>query len=197
MPHQGRAGRRHDAGTGSTGGAVTGVSVTAASWFFALVFLGALRHKVRSWPRFRASLAAYRLVPEESIGFVAGLLVLLEGWVGVALLGVERIGLIGAALLLCLYMCAILANLLRGRREIDCGCGDEPTPLSYGLVLRNLALAGAAALASTSEPQLVRPDWHTGPVAAGAALIGYVIYMTGEQLMMNRARFARLNRGAA
>ena len=96
---------------------LSGVSVAAARWFLALMFLDAWRHKIASLPRFKANLAAYRMVPKGMVGFAAGLLLLLEGLVGLALLGLERIGLIGAALLLALYLCAIVMNLLRGRTE--------------------------------------------------------------------------------
>ena len=176
---------------------LSGVSVAAASWFLALMFLDAWRHKIASLPRFKANLSAYRMVPKGMVGFAAGPLLLLEGLVGLALLGLERIGLIGAALLLALYMCAIVTNLLRGRTEIDCGCGDIPTPLSYRLVLRNLMLAGAAVLAITVD---LRPDqltWRAGTVAVAAALSAYGIYMSVEQLIANQGRFARWHRGAA
>jgi hypothetical protein len=175
---------------------LSGVSVAVASWFLALMFLDAWRHKIASLPRFKANLSAYRMVPKGMVGFAAGLLLLLEGLVGLALLGLERIGLIGAALLLALYMCAIVTNL-RGRTEIDCGCGDIPTPLSYRLVLRNLMLAGAAVLAVTVD---LRPDqltWRAGTVAVAAALLAYGIYMSVEHLIANQGRLTRWHRGAA
>jgi hypothetical protein len=60
-------------------------------------------------------------------------------------------GGLAAAALLALYSAAIVVNLARGRREIDCGCFGpaQRQPLSPALVLRNgvlIALALVCAL---------------------------------------------------
>jgi hypothetical protein len=74
------------------------------------------------------------------------------------------------------YAGAIAANLARGRRDIDCGCGGPlgRQALSEGLVLRNLAWAGAAlACALPEAPRaLAWLDLVTvaAAVASGAAL---------------------------
>jgi hypothetical protein len=51
---------------------------------------------------------------------------------------------VAAACLLLLYAGAMAVNLLRGRSRLDCGCGSEPEPVSWFLVLRNVVFAGAA-----------------------------------------------------
>jgi hypothetical protein len=68
--------------------------------------------------------------------------------VGVALLlpQTRAVAGAGAATLLAAYAGAVLINLLRGRADIDCGCGGTAQPLSYWLVLRNVLLGGAALL---------------------------------------------------
>jgi hypothetical protein len=66
------------------------------------------------------------------------------------LLPLYRWAALGAVALLVLYSVAIAINLVRGRREIDCGCFGPAArvPLSGGLVARNALLIGAAALVS-------------------------------------------------
>ncbi|WP_289141256.1 MauE/DoxX family redox-associated membrane protein [uncultured Brevibacillus sp.] len=54
----------------------------------------------------------------------------------------QQIGAVLGGLLLILYSVAIAINLLRGRRDISCGCGGVAGnhPISWLLVLRNLLL---------------------------------------------------------
>lgn len=123
----------------------------------ALLFALAALHKLRDLRGFAALLAEYRLLPDGAALPAAAGLALAELATGTALCAPawSRAGALAAALLLSLYAGAIAANLLRGRRAIDCGCGLAPRPLGAGLVVRNALLACAAlvtALPSTSRP---------------------------------------------
>jgi hypothetical protein len=75
-------------------------------------------------------------------------------------------------------------NLLRGRRELSCGCGgpNERRPIGAWMVWRNLLLAGALALVIL--PWTLRPlqpvDLLT--VAAGIA-VAALIYMSADGLL--------------
>jgi hypothetical protein len=117
----------------------------------ALLLASAAWHKLRDFEDFRGVLADYRLLPASLVPAAAALVVVLECALGVGLLAIPRAGL-GAAGLLAGYALAIGANLARGRRHIDCGCGGGRQPLSGWLVARNLvvsaALVGAAASSS-------------------------------------------------
>jgi hypothetical protein len=92
----------------------------------------------------------YRLVPEpleRSIGY--GLpFVELAIAVGILLPGGRAPAALAAALLLTLFAGAMAINLIRGRRDIDCGCFATVLRqrLSWPLVLRNLLLAALALL---------------------------------------------------
>jgi len=165
--------------------------VVVISWLLAAVFAGACGHKVGEWQRFRAAFAAYRIVPEGLVGAVAGIVTLAEVLVVLALIILQPVGLIGAALLLGVYLVAISINLARGRRHIDCGCGDEPTPLSYRLLVRIGLLAGLAVWAGWAHG-IAGVSWAAGFVALVAALVAFGIYMAVEQLIANRGRHERL-----
>ena len=74
-----------------------------------------------------------------------------------------------AGTLLCIYMAAIAVNLLRGRRNIDCGCGGpaQKQTISEWMIARNgilLLLAFiAGSQAEARAPALVRlVDNHHG-----------------------------------
>jgi hypothetical protein len=51
---------------------------------------------------------------------------------------------------------AMALNLLRGR-VLDCGCGGAPQPLSWGLVVRNLAMV-LMATGRRAAPRRARTD---------------------------------------
>ncbi len=149
----------------------------------AVVFLLAAGHKVRDLPRFRASLAAYEIVPEGFASWSAPLLVGLELLTVAVLFLHEGRGLLLAFTLIGVYSLAIGINLLRGRTEIDCGCGDLPTPLSAWLLLRNLLLM-ALALAAGRHPVVQGSPMAWLVVAAGVTcLVG--LYLIAEHLLAN------------
>ena len=143
-----------------------------------LLLAGAALAKLRDLRAFAAAVAGYRLLPAAlagpaAAGFVAAELALASGlW----LEPLRAASALGAAGLMTLYGVAIAANLARGRRDIDCGCGGPlgRQTLSEGLVLRNLAWAGAAlACALPEAPRaLAWLDLVTlaATVAAGVAL---------------------------
>ncbi|WOJ92728.1 MauE/DoxX family redox-associated membrane protein [Congregibacter variabilis] len=113
-----------------------------------LLFVSASQHKRAELRRFAAQLEAYELLPKRLNRIFAVSLPWLELAVGVLLLIPASRGFAGftAAVLLTMYAFAVLVNLLRGRHNIDCGCGGTPQPLSYWLVLRNSVLVIGAAL---------------------------------------------------
>ena len=91
---------------------------------FALLFVSAALHKLRSLQRFAEVFRAYRLLP-DGVARLAWLVPALELTVGVGLLARRsRAGASAAgAALLVAYAAAIAINLQRGRRDLACGCG--------------------------------------------------------------------------
>lgn len=90
----------------------------------AILWLVAGTQKLRAFGEFSAVLADYRLVPDKTTDLCAAAVIALELGHGIALLlpVVRHVALIGSAALLILYAAAMAANLVRGRRFIDCGC---------------------------------------------------------------------------
>ena len=173
------------------------VLVCLISWLLAAVFAQACRHKLVAWQRFRASFLAYRIVPEKLVTVVGRSLVGLELAIVLGLIFLQTAALWAAAGLLMLYAVGIGINVMRGRQLIDCGCGDEPTPVSWVLVARNLTLAGLAALAVRYAALGVEVSWLSGSIALGMCLIAVGLYSAIEQLLANRGRHQRLWLGVA
>jgi hypothetical protein len=107
--------------------------------------------------------------------------------------GARTAGLAVMAGLLLVYTAGISINLLRGRRNIDCGCSGPSSrhELSGWLVLRNLLLLGLVLLAA--EPASGRPlNWLDVLVIAFGVLIAGGLYLSMNQLLAQAPRIARL-----
>jgi len=122
----------------------------------AVLFAAAAAHKLRSGARFAAQLAEYRLLPAA----------------------------IAAAGLLAGYGLAIAINLARGRRYIDCGCGDTRQLLSPWLLVRNGLLAGGAILVALPAEARVA-GWAEVVVGCVAFVVLVLTYLAAEKLLEN------------
>ena len=174
---------------------MTDVLTVAGSWMLALVFAAAAHHKLAEPQRFAASLAAYRLVPEGWLGVASGVATALEVIIVCLLLIAAPAGAALAAVVLLAYGGAIAVNVARGRTHIDCGCGDEPTPVSWHAVVRNLILSAVAIAVATQATPVVQ-GIAAVLVAAASAGTGYGLYRCAEELLANRGRHQRLWQGA-
>jgi hypothetical protein len=154
----------------------------------AWIFLAAAAHKSRDPDRFAAALRAYRLLPDMLVGPAGRLMAVFELAVAIGLLlPVSRtIAAWAGALLLGIYSLAMAANLIRGRRAIDCGCGgpDGRQSLSEWLLLRNALLMAAAVVAGAPASRVA--GWADWVVAVPAAVAIGLIYAACNQLLRNR-----------
>ena len=160
-----------------------------------LLFAWAAAHKVRDAARFRATVASYALLPGNWTGAAAALLIAGELSVAVALWipPLMRSAAAAAAALLLLYAGAIAVNLLRGRRDVDCGCAGAARrqPISGWLVGRNLVLA-AAALFATLPAAARTLTWIDAVTIAAGATAAALLYAAVDALLANGPRVALL-----
>ncbi len=166
--------------------------------FLALVLLHAAQHKLRDPAGFAASIADYRILPRRFAVTVGALLSALELTIGVALLApatAPRAAGAATALLL-LYSGAILINLLRGRRHLDCGCSgpSRRRAIGEGLLVRNalLVFASAVCAASGGARPLVPLDAVT--IVGGAGTLA-LLYAAADGALANAPVLAALRRG--
>ena len=166
-----------------------------AAALLAMVFLGGAWQKLRDADGFVMVVEQYRLLPEAWSTAAARGLIAAEAAAGLLLLPLATRAA-GAALALAVLVAvtaAVAINLLRGRREIDCGCGgpEGGQRLSWGLVLRNGVLAAAALLAMAAEAprELV---WLDGLTVVAGALALYGLLAAANQLLANQPRLLKL-----
>ena len=170
--------------------------VYTARFGIATLFVSAAISKARNYSIFRATLLDYQLVPKQLLGFVAALVLTIEFLVVVSVFSgaFAPIGMQIAAVLLLMYGAAIGANLLRGRRDIDCGCTGPAVrqSLTGWLVIRNIALSMIAivGIAIPLERVMAVSDYV---LIAGSLGAGLVIYAAANQLMVSLPRLDSLD----
>lgn len=118
--------------------------------FTALVLLVAGISKLGSRHEFTETVRNYDLLPEYLSVFAGRWIPVLEVMIGLSLLLGVLVSLttFASAALFILFSIAVAVNLLRGRRNISCGCfgPQQNHHLTWILVARNMILAGLVAL---------------------------------------------------
>lgn len=163
--------------------------------FLGLFFLAAALHKLRHRQAFAAALGGYALLPRALLGPAAVTLLVSEALAGALLLlpGFAIPASLAATALLALYFTAIAANLLRGRRDIDCGCSfaGSSSLLSGWHLLRLGALMALALLplAGAVSRNLAAFDLLN---LGGAVIALGILYAAADALLANHGRMAGL-----
>jgi uncharacterized membrane protein YphA (DoxX/SURF4 family) len=135
---------------------------------------------------FEQHLAAYG-VPAPLLGAASRLLPAAEAGAALMLLltPLRTAGAVLALLLLLAYAAAMGWHRAQGH-ALDCGCGGEPLPLSWALVLRNLVLAAGAGVAAAP---MTRRALGLGDFAVivAAVVLGTLLYAALHQVLRHRA----------
>lgn len=166
-------------------------SATAAA-YIGLVFVQAAWHKLSNFDSFTGFVIDYQIVPEWAVAEVSRGIIAAEMLVTLALVvpGKHCYGACLAITMLLVYTAAMTTNIVRGRTRLECGCGGAPQLLSWTLVVRNVALAGVAALVLLSDASGLSASELVVSIAGGFTLwIGFVLT---EQILANASR-ARLS----
>lgn len=153
----------------------------------ALLFTVAALHKLRDRDAFRATLDAYDLLPPALSAPLARALPMLE-LAAAVLLVAPRAAAAGAslaALLLALYALAMGVNLLRGRRDLDCGCmgPGARSPVGPELVVRNLVLLAVALVAGFVPVHARALVWVDFVTVALAVAVLAALYAALERVL--------------
>lgn len=156
-----------------------------------LLFAVAAMHKIRAPLSFKTAMQEYRLLPSGLLNSAAVLVIIAETLAaGLALIPAVRwTGLAIMTVLLSVYAAGIGINLLRGRRDIDCGCNGPASKqmLSWWLVIRNLLFLGLILLAmqSTSGRQF---NWLDSLIVLLGVLVASGLYLSLNQLLSQAPR---------
>ncbi|MBI2800892.1 MAG: DoxX family protein [Gammaproteobacteria bacterium] len=171
------------------------VVVAIVSFALAAIFLTGAADKLKARDVFVSVVQAYGLLPIPLVVVFSFAIAVAELLIGAALLipATWPFSQTAALGLLVIVSGAIVINLLRGRTELDCGCGGASAdqPLSWGLVLRNVGLGALIALTliPLQARALTSLDYATMAVGT-VALFG--LYAATNQLLANAPRVASL-----
>ncbi|WP_251864506.1 MauE/DoxX family redox-associated membrane protein [Achromobacter sp. Marseille-Q4962] len=172
------------------------VLIHAASAALACVLLLGAVEKLRDPQRYAAAVAAYGILPALAGRPFAYAFVLAETLAGALLLAPStRAGAAWLALaVLAVATAALAVNLLRGRRDIDCGCGG---PASHGMGLSWWLVARNAVLACWALPALTHGAARALQGADAAAVAGLTLsavglYYTANHLIASHFKLQHL-----
>lgn len=172
------------------------IHVSAAS--LAGIFLLGSLEKLRNFIGFQGVVSDYALLPMGLIVPFAAVFVTAEIAAGILLLipATRPMGAVVAELLLLTGTLGMAINLLRGRRDIDCGCGgytDKPGGLTWWLVARNGLLLGLALPALLANQAVARMlAWTDGLTFVGATLAVLGLYFSLNQLIDSHTKLQKL-----
>jgi len=159
------------------------------------IFLGSAAVKFWQPTEFRAAVESYRLVPEAMAVALEWIIPALElaGAIGLLLAATRGAAALLLLSLIAAFTGAIALNLVRGPRDLDCGCFGPllRQPLSGWLVARNglLALLVLTDFTPVRGRPLASLDYLT-IVAAAAALV--ILYGAANYLLAMAPRVATL-----
>jgi Methylamine utilisation protein MauE len=166
---------------------IAAASAIALSWLMAAAGVAKLGHR-RDHAR---ALDAYALLPAGAGRWLVPVLGVAECAAATAIWpGETRVAAAALMLtLLALYSVAIAINLLRGRRDIECGCGGAAThvPLSGWLLARNAALMAAAFAVHAAPQALTRAaaSWSAALATFALATLLVLLY-NGASFLLSR-----------
>jgi Methylamine utilisation protein MauE len=142
-----------------------------------LIFFTTFISKVINWKDYKQTIASYKIIPPKGISISLLFFLINEAVIALSalLVGWRPFNAVMATILLLIYTIAISINLLRGRKDLACGCGGvlESERLHYGLVIRNLLFIIAVVLLSfTSKENDISDGWLTiGILLVSVALL--------------------------
>jgi len=155
------------------------VLTMTASSTLAVVFAASAWTKFADLGNFEAAVANYELLPEAVVKPFARALPMVEaaGAIGLVMAPTRLASALVLLGLLATFTAAIAANLIRGRRDLDCGCFGPALKqrLSAWLIVRNATLCAAASIdllpAAARNPTAL--DWSTVVFAAAGLVLTY------------------------
>lgn len=160
-----------------------------AQFFLALLLFAAGVHKGADLSRLVAAISAYRMLPAHFERSVAWLVIATELTIGAALLvpSTREAAASAAAGVFAAYLVVVGLSLVRGHRNVDCGCSfhGRVAPLSGAHLVRNGVLVMLAVLASMPDSGRI-VVWLDGVQITAAVLCLALIYLSLDSLLAHK-----------
>ncbi|MFK7731423.1 MAG: MauE/DoxX family redox-associated membrane protein [Pseudomonadales bacterium] len=173
----------------------------SAAVFLMVVLLLAGVHKISPANQnyYRGVLEGYGLAYHSQLNLISLVLGVVEVFTALAIL-IPASRPLGAALAIALftiYFAAMAAQLLQGKRDLDCGCAGPlgSSTISAALLLRNAVLIALATFCLLGPGSLLIQA-STAALTLPFALLALIVYACAEQLIANSQKLKLLqNRG--
>ncbi|MFN3365555.1 MauE/DoxX family redox-associated membrane protein [Exiguobacterium sp. s142] len=127
---------------------------------FSYMFLSSSFEKMVNFKQHVTTVQAYQVVPVHRAHIFALIDISIELVVGLSFLVFIALpySLILGTMLLMVYSGVIVLNLLKGRLDLDCGCGGivGETKISYKLVIRNLSFGAVLIVLFYNQTSLLK-----------------------------------------
>ncbi len=153
-----------------------------------LLLLGGI-HKAMDQKRFQTAVDAYLLVPPSYTKLISVLLLSGEVISGIGLLlSSEKFWMVMAVLVFTLYLFVVAYSLVRGQKNVDCGCSlfHRQTSLSVWHLARNIVLLGATLMLLL--PEVERTLGVLDFLQSIIAVLGLgLLYLSVDMLLSNRS----------
>ncbi|PCK19684.1 methylamine utilization protein [Bacillus pumilus] len=162
-------------------------------YFLGIIFAGACLDKVRKQTAHVQQMNAYRLLPPSFTApmFYLFLFVELVCTAGLFLWNMSLVPAIGLIALLCIYTGAVMFNLLRGHRDISCGCGGllENERLHWGIVIRNVLMLSLVIGLFYAHAYVDTIPWHVNIICFLIAVAVCFIIAISQEIMLFKRKW--------
>ncbi|WP_342491062.1 MauE/DoxX family redox-associated membrane protein [Bacillus sp. FSL R5-0422] len=162
-------------------------------YLLGIIFAGAWIDKVSKQTAHIQQMNAYRLLPRTLTAPVFYLFLTVElACTGLLFVGnMSLVPAIGLTALLCIYTGAVTLNLLRGHRNISCGCGGllENDHLHWGIVIRNVLMLALVIGLFYVHPHVETIPWTFHIICFLIAVAVCLIIAVGKTIMMFKRKW--------
>ncbi len=166
----------------------------------ALLFTQAAWGKLRFFRQFQQILHSYQLFPAATVAVTAGVIAGLEVITALSLWmqalwipSLRSQGAWMAALLLISYALGMGINLLRHRRQLDCGChlhAGQSQPITWFLVGRNLIVAAITLTLLLPQPERALSVYDFSIILLGSGVCA-LLYSIVDGLIGNHVSLSQ------
>ncbi|MFS3915139.1 MauE/DoxX family redox-associated membrane protein [Bacillus australimaris] len=162
-------------------------------YLLGIIFAGTWLDKVKKQTAHIQQMNAYRLLPPSFTTpmFYLFLTVELVCTVFLFIWHMSLVPAIGLTALLCIYTGAVAFNLLRGHRDISCGCGGllENERLHWGIVIRNVLMLAFVSGLFYVHPYVESIPWQMNVICLLIAVAVCFIIAVGQEVMLFKRKW--------
>jgi len=162
-------------------------------YLLGIIFAGAWLDKVKKQTAHMQQMNAYRLLPPSFTApmFYLFLTAELVSTVCLFVWHMTLVPAIGLTALLCIYTGAVTFNLLRGYRDISCGCGGllDNERLHWGIVIRNVSMLALVIGLFYVHPYVETIPWQYNIICFLIAVAVSFMIAVGQEILMFKRKW--------